>query len=156
MDYPEMRRKDRQLPYKEAYPIIESAEFGILSLSLEDHPYCVALSHAIRGNSIYFHSAQQGFKIDIIKNNPKGYFLFIQSAETVREKGTVRYKSCGATGLLRQVDEPCEKLMALKLLTDRHMGAEFAAQADQMIQDSAQITAVFAFDITAINGKHND
>lgn len=156
MDYPEMRRKDRQLPYEEAYRIIENAEFGILSLSDQDHPYGVALSHVVCGNIIYFHSANQGFKVDLIQNNPKGYFLFIKSAETVREKGSVRYESCGAVGLLRRVDEPGEKRMALKLLADRHMGAEFAAQADNMIQKHGQITAVFAFDITAITGKHND
>ncbi|MBC2581704.1 pyridoxamine 5'-phosphate oxidase family protein [Clostridium sp. DJ247] len=65
----EMRRKDRELKNDEAIEILKNSEYGILStVSQNGYPYGVPLSFIFSNNSIYFHSAIEGHKLDNILN----------------------------------------------------------------------------------------
>ncbi len=76
MNYPKMRRKERQLPAYDAVRINNDAKNAGLPLSLDNMPCGVPLSPVFHENTLYFHCAHDGFKIDIIKDNPYGHFVF--------------------------------------------------------------------------------
>ena len=69
-----MRRKDKEItdPSEMKY-ILEKALYISLAMSKDDMPYLVSLSHGYNHEKkcVYFHSANQGKKLDYIKANPR-------------------------------------------------------------------------------------
>ena len=65
-----MRRKDKEITDIESIEkIIHKAKVCRLALSLDDTPYVVPVCFGYSAETIYFHSAKEGKKIDIIKKN---------------------------------------------------------------------------------------
>ena len=50
--------------------VLETCKYGSLSLISEGKPYVVALNFVFFENSIFFHGAKEGKKIEAIKSNP--------------------------------------------------------------------------------------
>ena len=72
-----MRRKDREIKDKnEIEAIINSAIICRLAMIDEDYPYIVPLCFGYEDNTLYFHSASQGKKLDILKKNNRVCFEF--------------------------------------------------------------------------------
>ena len=68
---PKMRRHDRAASVEQAWEILENAEFMTLSMmGAEGVPYGVTLSFARVGGSLYFHCANEGYKLDSLRKNP--------------------------------------------------------------------------------------
>ena len=65
-----MRRKDRERDEKFALGVIDSAPYGVMALTDENgEPYAIPLSPVRIGGFLYFHSAHEGTKNDIIKSS---------------------------------------------------------------------------------------
>ena len=58
--------------------VLETCEYGSLSLISEGKPYVVALNFVFFENSIFFHGAKEGRKIKAIKSNPNASFLVVK------------------------------------------------------------------------------
>ncbi len=58
--------------------VLETCEYGTLSLISEGKPYVVALNFVFFENSIFFHGAKEGRKIEAIKSNPNASFLVVK------------------------------------------------------------------------------
>ena len=66
-----MRRSDRATTAEKAWEILEKAEYMTLSMmGAEGVPYGVTLSFARVGESLYFHCASEGYKLDSLRKNP--------------------------------------------------------------------------------------
>jgi nitroimidazol reductase NimA-like FMN-containing flavoprotein (pyridoxamine 5'-phosphate oxidase superfamily) len=102
-----MRRQDRQVVNRdEIDDILKRGKFVVLSLCRDNEPYIVTLSYGYdqASNCLYLHCANQGLKLDFIRENPlvcgtviidKGY-LSDQCAheyETVVFRGDVQFLS---------------------------------------------------------------
>ena len=67
-----IRRKEKKIESEdEMIAIIESAKYVTIAMSVKDEPYLATLSHGYdrEKNCIYFHCAQEGKKVDILKEN---------------------------------------------------------------------------------------
>ena len=67
-----IRRKEKKIESEdEMIAIIESAKYVTIEMSVKDEPYLATLSHGVdrEKNCIYFHCAQEGKKVDILKEN---------------------------------------------------------------------------------------
>ena len=68
-----IRRKDKEITDSEKLKkILNEAGYVTLALVKDNEPYLVSLSHYYDAeeNSIYFHSASEGKKLDIMRSNP--------------------------------------------------------------------------------------
>jgi NADPH2 dehydrogenase len=153
MEYPKMRRAEKSLTETQARKIIESAPYGVLSLC-GSLPYGVPLSAALDGDTIYFHCANEGFKLDLIKEGPKGHFTFVSNAKILSEKATVAYRSAMAYGDLRIVTSPAERKKAYAAIVDKYM-KKYPEQAKKAIQKSDAKTTLVAMDIRGLSAKSN-
>ena len=73
----EMRRKEKEITdRKEIDEIIARAEVVHLAMTNGSKPYVVPLSFGYDGKNIYFHSANEGAKLDFIRKNPEVCFEF--------------------------------------------------------------------------------
>lgn len=152
MEYNKMRRVDKKLSDEKARQIIKKAKYGVLSLCDDNMPYGVPLSHAIDGNIIYFHCANEGLKLDIINKNPKGHFVFVSNAKNLNEKATVSYNSTMVYGSLRIIAEPLERAKAYKAIVSQYM-KDFPDAAKKVIQSDDAKTTLVAMDIEGICAK---
>jgi len=148
-----MRRKDKEINDKERIEqIIQSAEICRLAMADGNQPYVVPLNFGYRDGTVYFHSATQGRKIDVLKANPKVCLEFTTDLELVRAE-----KSCdwgqrfncviafGEAGLIEDKDAKREALDVIMA----HYGGEGGDYSDGKLK----ITAVIAVKINAMTGK---
>lgn len=152
-----MRRSDREQSRAFALELIDRCSYGVVSISTgEDTPYCLPLSLVRVENSLYFHCAKQGRKVELLGRNPRMCVTFVGSdvpAFVAPAMYTSYFQSVIATGTACEVTDDGEKVSALRALcqklTPDHMGEHF----EQAIKQSLDATAVWRIDMDQITGK---
>lgn len=91
-----MRRSKQKIPIEEAREILKRSTNGVLSVTDSDgHPYGVPMSFIFDGeNSIYFHCAKEGRKLDCISKNPHCCFTVIDQDEIHPDKFYHLFQEC--------------------------------------------------------------
>lgn len=130
-----MRRKDREITQTDR--ILDIADrAGILHLGLFDdgYPYVVPLHYGYEyrdGAIVFFmHSAKEGHKLDLIRNNPHVCVELECDVEPVSggdepcQYGAY-YASVIGQGTAEIIDEEKEKIRALQLLMKNQTGRDF-------------------------------
>ncbi len=89
----------------------------------DGHPYVVPLCFAWLGGRVYFHSALEGDKLDNLRREPRVCFevadyLGLNPADDPCEAG-LGYRSVVIFGRAREVDDPAEKMAALRAISER-------------------------------------
>lgn len=150
-----MRRKDRQISEAEALAIADRCAWAALSMIQENNmPYCVPISIARMGNSLYFHCAKEGEKINILRANPNVCVVCVDSVRPDPEHYTVEYESAIIRGTTREITDTESKIEALRQICQRY-AASHMDQFDRIIQTSLPNTGVWEIRITEITGKQN-
>ena len=111
--------------YKILEEILNDSKIGVFGLSREASPYAVPVNFVYYEKYIYFHSAESGTKIDILKRNPIVSFLAFIDGGIVPNKIPCKidqlYKSVMITGEASIVDNTGEKRDALKALIEKYV-----------------------------------
>ncbi|MBQ9059128.1 MAG: pyridoxamine 5'-phosphate oxidase family protein [Atopobiaceae bacterium] len=116
----EMRRAKQQLSREEAWEIIRRGNWGCLAVLGDDgYPYTVPLNHVVVDNTICFHSAKAGHKLDAISACNKASYCVVDADDVVPEEYTSYFRSAIAFGRISVVDDEAEKQRLLELLGDR-------------------------------------
>lgn len=112
-----MRRSKQQLTDKESVEILRAATSGVLALcGTDNRPYGVPLSHVYNDGKLYFHSALNGLKLDLIRQNEKACFTVIAQDEIHPESYTTFFRSVIVYGNIRIITDANEKRDALTAL----------------------------------------
>ena len=148
-----MRRKDREIKDRRVIDgIIDQCRVCRLALCENGQPYVIPLNFGYDGEYLFFHSANEGKKIDIIKQNNRVGFEFdiFHSVITALKPCDwgVRYESVVGTGTATFIDSENEKIDALNCILD-HYGGAFNA-SDIPLVDAVTIIQVA---ISSISGK---
>lgn len=115
-----MRRFKQLLSEEESIDILRSTTSGVLSLCGEDGmPYGVPLSHVYENGKLYFHSALNGHKIDLIRQNGNASFTVIAKDEIHPETYTTYFRSVITFGNIRIIEDENEKKHILEVLGRR-------------------------------------
>ena len=149
-----MRRVDRAIGRKGALEILREADYGILSISpSKGGVYGVPLSYSLSKDeaAIYFHSAREGRKLDIIAENNRASFAVVGKSEVIAEKFSMRYESAIVKGYVEEVFGP-EKQLALEGLLQKY-SPHYLAEGRRYIQKNYNLTAVLKLLIQEISGK---
>ncbi len=138
-----MRRKDRAMDKEFGFKIIDKARYGVVSMIDEEgKPYGLSLSIVRDGDSLYFHSAMGGKKVDVLKNNPNVSIIFVgdlhipenytkdeleemkndpsQAIKFISSVFTTEFESAIVTGLVKLVEDREEKIKAMKLVCQKY------------------------------------
>lgn len=125
-----MRRKEKEITDRSAIDaVIKRAEFCHLALTDGEQPYVVAMNFGHKDSTLYFHTAPEGRKIDLIRKNPKVCFLCYVDIETVESDEacgwTMKYKSVIGEGRARIIDDPQAKIKALDIVMEHYSDQAF-------------------------------
>ena len=83
----EIRRKDRILDNELAIRLLEEAEYGFLAMSgINGYGYGIPINYVKEGDSIYFHCAPEGYKLECLRENPKVSFTVVGATQIVPGK----------------------------------------------------------------------
>ena len=149
-----MRRSDRETTVEKAWEILENAEFMTLSMmGAEGVPYGVTLSFARVGESLYFHCANQGYKLDSLRKNPAVCVNAVRQQATRAEEFTVAFESAVAFGTAHEVTGQEEKEKGLLAICKKYAPENAGAAA--YIAQYPQVS-VWRIDVNAISGKIHD
>ena len=150
-----MRRFGQEIPAEESVEILKEGTSGVLSLMGEDgYPYGVPLAYAYDDGRIIFHSAPDGHKIDAIKFCDKASFCVVAMDEVIPEKFSTVYKSVIAFGKIRVIEDPEEKLRAMRILSDKY-SPNMEERRDKAIAGSFHRMHVIELVVEHMTGKED-
>ena len=116
-----MRRKDKEIvDEKVMVSIIEKAIICRVGMCWQDEPYVIPMNFGYGNNYIYLHSAREGRKLDILRNNDKVCLEFDVDVELVQSqeacKVSMKYKSILIFGKAVILKDVVEKKTALDII----------------------------------------
>ena len=151
--FKEMRRKDREISEKEAWAVIEAAEYGILSTTGGDaKPYAIPVSHVVMDEKIYFHCALDvGHKLENIKANPSVCFTVVGQTQVLPEKFSTNYESAVVFGTAGPVEGEVKAAALIAII--QKFSPEFYEKGMQYIEKAAEKTAVYEITPEQVTGK---
>jgi len=136
----------------EAIEILRKGEFGILSMStLNNEGYGIPMNFALKNNTIYFHCAIEGSKLDYLRNNNKVSFCVVGNTEVLPSKFGTMYESAIAFGFITEV-EGAEKYDALMFIIEKYSG-DYIQEGKEYIDKLYDKVKVIKLSIESISGK---
>jgi nitroimidazol reductase NimA-like FMN-containing flavoprotein (pyridoxamine 5'-phosphate oxidase superfamily) len=123
-----VRRQELEMTDRmEVEAIIAEAKVCRLAMCDGTQPYIVPLSFGYRNNTLFFHSATEGKKLELLARNPRVCFemdvgVDVKRGETACEFG-MQYRSVIGFGAARIIDDLSEKTEALDLITKHYSGS---------------------------------
>jgi len=150
-----MRRKEKEITDKsEMESIIRSASVCRLAMVDGSLPYLVPICFGYRDNTLYFHSALKGRKIDILKNNNQVCFEVDIDSEIVKGAEAcdwgMRFQSVIGFGTASFVTDPDEKRQALDVIM-----SQYSEPGDTFRYPDAKLktTAIIKVGVEEMTGK---
>ncbi|WGX74763.1 pyridoxamine 5'-phosphate oxidase family protein [Paraclostridium bifermentans] len=150
--FKQMRRKERQIEILEAEEILKNGEYGVLSTNGENgYSYGTPLSYVYFNNSVYFHCALGGQKLENINYNNKVSFCVVGKTCVMPEKFSTKYESTILFGEANEVFGE-EKNEALLEMLNKY-SPDFIDKGKLYIKNAGDKTKVIKISIDKISGK---
>ncbi|HVO82899.1 MAG TPA: pyridoxamine 5'-phosphate oxidase family protein [Syntrophobacteria bacterium] len=149
-----MRRSEREIRDLEGIEaIIRKALVCRLGLAADNRPYVVPLCFGYRDRTLYVHSATEGRKVEILRQNPHVCVEFDVDQEVLpgREacSWSMRYRSAIAFGTASVVEDPAEKRRALDLIIEHYGGGVSSDYPEPKVEK----LLIFKIKIEEMTGK---
>ncbi len=150
-----MRRKDKEIKdTKEMESIINRSDVCRIALCENNSPYIVPVCFGYRDNCMYFHSATDGKKIDIIKKNNRVCFEFDIQEGLIKSQNPcdwdVKYCSVIGSGRAFIIEEFEGKTKALNIIAGHYSSDGFEYQ-----KNSVDNVTVIKVEIENLTGKRS-
>ena len=153
-----MTKRERQITDpKQIADILDAAKVLHLGLAVDNEPYVVPMNYGYTWENdmpvLYLHSALQGKKLDMIRENPNVFFSI--DCDRTPFEGAVpcqyglAYSSVMGNGTARIVEDVEEKKKAMRILMKTQTGKDFTFE-DRLVS----IVAVIRIDVAEYTAKH--
>jgi len=150
-----MRRNDKKVTdLATIEQILKAGKTCQLAFAAEPAPYLVTLNYGYHDGALFFHSATEGRKIELIREDREVAFtvaldLGLIKGETACD-WSVRFQSVVGYGKISLLENPAEKRQGLDLFMAHYCDADFS-YPDKMIR----ATAVFKLVISEMSVKQS-
>lgn len=135
--------------------IIESAKYVTVAMSRNNEPYIVTLSHGYdrERNCIYFHCAQEGKKIDILRENNVVWGQALEDHGYADGSCDHLYATTQFRGKVVFVEDSEEKENALSVMIHQLESDPQKVTDDQITEESVERVNIGRIDIDFMSGK---
>ena len=150
-----MRRKDKQITDSAIIgDILSKARVCRLSLCENNQPYVVPLCFGYKDNTLYFHCAAQGKKIDILRKNNNVCFEVDIDHEIIKADQpcdwAMKYKSVIGFGKAVFIEDIEQKGKALDIIMQQYSEGTFEYPANAI-----ENIVVIKVEIESMTGKQS-
>jgi nitroimidazol reductase NimA-like FMN-containing flavoprotein (pyridoxamine 5'-phosphate oxidase superfamily) len=151
-----MRRSDKEITDKKVIEdIILRSNVCKLAMCEQNMPYIVPLCFGFKSNTLYFHSAPKGKKIEILKKNSNVCFAFEISTQVVKSakacKWGMKYRSVIGFGTASFITDNDLKRQAFDILMNQYADGSFVYE-DALLQSAI----IIKVEIHSMTGKQSD
>jgi len=152
-----MRRKDRQITDEiELNEILAQGKYATIAMCHENEPYIVTLSYGYdkTKESLYFHTALKGLKIDFLSYNPRVCVTIINDCGYIMGECGHKYRSIVIKGEISFVKTLDEKKYGMKIILD-HLEDNPSLIREKKIKSETMYNniAVLRLNIESLAGK---
>ena len=149
-----VRRQDRLLNEQRARFLLQTSEYGVLSMIDKDSlPYAVPLNFVWdNASSVYIHCATEGKKLEALKQNPDVSFCIIGNVHLLPDKFTTEYESIIMKGKACVNISDSEKHNAIELLLQK-LSPNDVETGRKYAEKSFHRTQIIRIDFTEFSGK---
>lgn len=149
-----MRRKDKEVLDQEIlHQVINHSMVCRIGLVNDDRPYVIPISFGFDGKNIYFHSALQGEKVEILKKNKNVCIEFEQDISIIKNEKpcnwSARYLTVIVHGTADLVADPVKKRYGLSKILAHYGAGENHIFTDKELQS----VLVYQITVKEITGK---
>jgi len=149
-----MRKKDKEIKDKKLIEfIIKRATVCRIALSENNVPYIVPLNFGYKDNCLYFHSAKEGKKIDMIRRNNDVCFEIDIDNEIIKGENacgwSMKYYSIIGFGRAFFVEGFEEKWKALDIVMEHYAGKSSFEYSEEGVNNAA----IIKVEIESMTGK---
>ena len=145
-----LRRKDKEIiDSEEIEAVIRKATVCRLGLVDGNESYIVPVNFGYERNAIYFHSALEGRKVELIKKNNKVCFEIdtdVAIEKTDKSNCSVKYRSVIGRGRACILESNEEKLHGLKAIMRQCTGGEYSFSEERL--DSVLVVEIKIENVT--------
>jgi nitroimidazol reductase NimA-like FMN-containing flavoprotein (pyridoxamine 5'-phosphate oxidase superfamily) len=151
-----MRKKDKEISDMNIISqIINKCQVCRLGLSQDDVPYIIPVSFGYDGTTLYFHSAKDGKKVDILSVNNKVCFEFESGVELIIDETkpcnwSFSFQTVIGFGKVEELSSPGDKIQGLKHIMTQYSDKEWSF-------DNLPLSGlrVWAINIDSMTGKQS-
>ena len=149
-----MRRKDREIKDKSVIEtIIQKADVCRVALCNDGLPYIVPMNFGYKEGCLFLHSAREGKKIDMLKNNNKVCFEIDCGFELVKaEQGCdwgMNYQSVIGFGKAFLVEGFDQKKKGLDVIMEKYSGGRSFEYSERAVNN----VIIIKVEIDSMTGK---
>jgi nitroimidazol reductase NimA-like FMN-containing flavoprotein (pyridoxamine 5'-phosphate oxidase superfamily) len=155
----DIRRKEKKIKSKEEIIyILKKTKYITIAMCTDNVPYLVTLTHCYdsKNNSIYFHCAKEGKKIDILKQNNVVWGQALIDNGYVEGKCDHLYATTQFKGTITFIEDFDEKIHALKIMIKQQETVPDKVFRKQITKDSLKKVNIGRIDISYLSGKKSD
>lgn len=151
-----MRRSDKEITdLGTIHAIVRGCQVCRLGLAVDGEPYVVPVSFGFDGESVYFHTAKQGRKIDMMAANPRVCVQFERRVELVTDDEdacawTFRYESVIGFGIVTELVDEKGKTLGLNRIMKHYSGRDWTFGGPPL-----SATRVWRIDLDILTGKRS-
>lgn len=150
-----MRRKDKEITdKKEIEKILKESQICHIAMVDKEKPYIVPMNFGYENKTLFFHSALEGRKINLIKKNPNLCFEVDQVVQFKKAQlacdWSIEYKSVIGEGRAQLLYDPEEKREGLDIIMAQYSGRTFE-YPNEMLEK----TLVIKLEIDKMTGKQS-
>lgn len=150
-----MRRKEKEITDpSEIEAVIRSADICHLGLCSNNKPYVIPMNFGYTNKKLYFHSASEGKKIDMIKENPNASFVIEEDLGLLKSEKACnwshKFKSIMGSGTILILENMEEKKTALNILMTQYSDTDYTFP-DNMVKN----ICIFVLNIEEMCGKQS-
>ena len=150
-----MRRQEKEILERDIIDkILKSSRICRLAIFDKEYPYIIPMNYGYHNNSLYFHCATQGKKIDLLKQNNKVGFEIEQSHDIIEDeescKWTTKFLSIIGTGEIVIIKDKEAKKKGLDILMIHH------GKTDNIYNENAlKKVVILKLDIIGMTAKQS-
>ena len=131
-----MKDKSNQAQIQE---VIQKSQYCHLSCSLENTPYLIPIAYGYDGEHLFFHTGQEGKKIEIFQENPQVCLAFEYDVKVIPNpdsacKWDFNYQSVIMDGSVEEVVEPDQKVYGLNQIMDHYSSKDWNFPPEKVIK----------------------
>lgn len=154
-----IRRKEKAIESRdEMIGILQESKYITIAMCYDNEPYLVTLSHGYdpQQHCIYFHCAQKGKKIDILKENNVVWGQAIIDRGYVDGKCDHLFATTQFRGTTTFVDDLQEKEHALRIMIASLDSNPDRVASEQITEKSLKRVGIGRIDIEYLSGKKSE
>ncbi|NVM04174.1 MAG: pyridoxamine 5'-phosphate oxidase family protein [Candidatus Helarchaeota archaeon] len=149
-----MRRNEKEIKDKELIKnIIEKSTVCRIAMALNNSPYIVPVIFGYEDNFLYIHSAPEGKKIEILKQNNNVCFEMDINHEIVKSdtpcKWSMNYYSIIGYGKASFINDFQEKINAMNIIMKHYSSSNSHKYYEKIVNN----LAIIKIEIEKITGK---